>query len=80
MSRLRNRDETDLLFMPTLRRAIYHRPRKRTPDVAVTMCMPCSSKIGSPLWELVSRIVGDIVKAFVRGSRVLLKGERAYSA
>ena len=37
-------------------------------------------KISSPLRELVSRTVRNAVKAFVRGSRVLLGGERAYSA
>jgi hypothetical protein len=64
MSRRKNRDGRDLLF----------------PDVAVIMCMPCSFKISSPLRELVSRIVRDVVKAFVRGSRLFLRGERAYSA
>jgi hypothetical protein len=80
MSRLRNRDGPNLLFRLSFRRAIFHRPRKRIVDVAVTMCMPCSFKISSPLRELVLRIVRDVVKAFVRGSRALLRGERAYSA
>jgi hypothetical protein len=80
MSCPRNRGGPDLLFMPSYRIAIFHRSRKGTPDVAVTMYMPCSFKISSPLPELVSWIVRDVVKAFVRESGVLLRGERAYRA
>lgn len=80
MSHPRNRGGLDLLFMPYYRRAIFHCPRKRTPDVAITIYMPCSFKISSASLELVSRTVRDVVKAFVRGSCVLLRVERAYRA
>ena len=67
MSCLRNRGGPDLLFMPPYQRAIFHRPRKRTPNAAVTIYVPCSFKISSPSVELVTRIVRDVVKTFVRG-------------
>jgi hypothetical protein len=47
MSRLRDRDGPGLIFMASFRRAIFHRPRKRISDVAVTMCVMLF-KISSP--------------------------------